>query len=152
MLKMRDSTYQWVSCFPMERFSNRLPLNKNLFQEEENVNNTSVEETPTDGEPATEGETKEEVAEDKVSNLTKIYDVLFTRYSIQEPVEEEVKTLTLDEWKAQQKKEGPKFNTRKAGEGSDIDPKWKKATSYKKVNEEQSDEEEEEAVNTWIKL
>merc|ERR1719461_1264101 len=97
-------------------------------KEEENVNNTSVEETPTDGEPATEGETKEEVAEDK------------------EPQEEEVKTLTLDEWKAQQKKEGPKFNTRKAGEGSDIDPKWKKATSYKKVNEEQSDEEVEEAV------
>merc|ERR1711915_169541 len=57
-----------------------------------------------------------------------------------EPVEEEMKTLTLDEWKAQQKKEGPKFNTRKAGEGSDIDPKWKKATSYKKINEEEEEE------------
>merc|ERR1712096_351862 len=41
-------------------------------------------------------------------------------------IEEEMKTLTLDEWKAQQKKEGPKFNLRKAGEGSDIDPKWRK--------------------------
>ena len=38
--------------------------------------------------------------------------------------------------------EGPKFNLRKAGEGSDVDPKWKKATIYKKENEE----EEEEAV------
>ena len=65
----------------------------------------------------------------------------------QEPVEEEMKTLTLDEWKAQQKKEGPKFNLRKAGEGSDIDPKWKKATIYKKENEEQSEEEEEETVS-----
>ena len=58
-----------------------------------------------------------------------------------------MKTLTLDEWKAQQKKEGPKFNLRKAGEGSDIDPKWKKATIYKKENEEQSEEEEEETVS-----
>ena len=61
-----------------------------------------------------------------------------------------MKTLTLDEWKAQQKKEGPKFNTRKAGEGSDIDPKWKKATSYKKINEEQSEEEEEETVSIFL--
>merc|ERR1719225_655152 len=51
---------------------------------------------------------------------------------------EEPKTLTLDEWKAQQaKKDAPKFNVRKAGEGSDIDPKWKKATIYKKENEEE---------------
>ena len=42
--------------------------------------------------------------------------------------------------------EGPKFNLRKAGEGSDVDPKWKKATIYKKENEEEDDEEEEEAV------
>merc|ERR1711944_24174 len=36
-------------------------------------------------------------------------------------------TYTLDEWKAQQaknKKEETKFNFRKAGEGSDLDPKW----------------------------
>ena len=65
----------------------------------------------------------------------------------QEPVSDEPKTLTLDEWKAQQgKKEGPKFNVRKAGEGSEIDPKWKKATIYKKENEEESEEEEEEEV------
>ena len=36
---------------------------------------------------------------------------------------------------------------RKAGEGSDIDPKWKKATIYKKENEEESEEEEEESVS-----
>merc|ERR1719220_1723343 len=96
---------------------------------DETANNTSVEEAPVDGEAPAEGEAKVDApAEDK------------------EPVEEEMKTLTLDEWKAQQKKEAPKFNVRKAGEGSDIDPKWKKATSYKKVNEEQSEEEEEETV------
>ena len=68
-------------------------------------------------------------------------------YFFQEPVSDEPKTLTLDEWKAQQgKKEGPKFNVRKAGEGSEIDPKWKKATIYKKENEEESEEEEEEEV------
>lgn len=61
-----------------------------------------------------------------------------------EPKEEEPKTLTLDEWKAQQtKKEGPKFNVRKAGEGSDIDPKWKKTTAYRKEKEQESEEEEE---------
>merc|ERR1719205_343338 len=96
---------------------------------DETANNTSVEEAaPVEGEAPAEGEVKEEGAEDK------------------EPVEEEMKTLTLDEWKASQKKEGPKFNLRKAGEGSDIDPKWKKATIYKKENEEQSEEEEEEQV------
>ena len=63
----------------------------------------------------------------------------------QEPVSDEPKTLTLDEWRAQQgKKEAPKFNLRKAGEGSNIDPKWKKATAYKKENEEESEEEDEE--------
>ena len=65
-----------------------------------------------------------------------------------EAVPEEPKTLTLDEWKAQQaKKDAPKFNVRKAGEGSDLDPKWKKATIYKKENEEESEEEEEESVS-----
>merc|ERR1719186_2459813 len=69
---------------------------------DETAANTSVEEAPVDPEAApVEGEVKEEAGtEDK------------------DPVEEEMKTLTLDEWKAQQKKEGPKFNLRKAGEGS----------------------------------
>lgn len=63
-----------------------------------------------------------------------------------EPKEEEPKTLTLDEWKAQQgRKEGPKFNVRKAGEGSDIDPKWKKTTAYRKEKEQEDEEEEENA-------
>ena len=57
-------------------------------------------------------------------------------------------TLTLDEWKAQNsKKNMPKFNTRKAGEGSDIDPKWKKTYAYKKEKETNSDDEEEEVKN-----
>lgn len=68
-----------------------------------------------------------------------------------EPKEEEPKTLTLDEWKAQQgKKEGPKFNTRKAGEGSDIDPKWKKTYAYKKEKENAHDDDDEEVKShTW---
>ena len=71
----------------------------------------------------------------------------------QAPEDVEPKTMTLDEWKALQKgqkKEEPKFNVRKAGEGSDIDPKWKKATSYKKQNEEESEEEEEEEVGPAV--
>ena len=63
--------------------------------------------------------------------------------------------MTLDEWKAQQskeKKDAPKFNVRKAGEGADIDPKWKKATSYRKENVEESEEEEEEEVCSTIFL
>ncbi len=43
----------------------------------------------------------------------------------------------------QNKKNTPKFNTRKAGEGSDIDPKWKKTYAYKKERETHEDEEEE---------
>jgi len=60
--------------------------------------------------------------------------------------EEEPKQLTLDEWKAlQTKKDQPKFNLRKAGEGADLDPKWKKAAAYKKEKDcEDSDEDEED--------
>ena len=58
--------------------------------------------------------------------------------------EEEAKMMTLDQWKAQQaKKEGPTFNLRKAGEGSDLDPKWKKTYAYKKDVLTQEDEEDE---------
>ena len=58
--------------------------------------------------------------------------------------EEEAKQMTLDEWKAAQgKKDGPKFNLRKAGEGSDIDPKWKKTYAYKKEREVNEDSDEE---------
>ena len=44
--------------------------------------------------------------------------------------EEEAKTMTLDEWKAEQAgaNAGPKFNLRKAGKGSDLAPQAKKAT------------------------
>merc|ERR1719259_431978 len=55
-------------------------------------------------------------------------------------------TYTLDEWKAQQaKKEETKFNLRKAGEGSDLDPKWKKTYAYKKKKETHDEEDEEES-------
>ena len=47
--------------------------------------------------------------------------------------EEEANTMTLDQWKAQRaKKEGPTFNLRKAGEGYENDPKWKKTYAYNK--------------------
>merc|ERR1712029_958408 len=97
--------------------------------EGDETNNTSVEEPPQEGEAA---ENKEEGAVEE-----------------KEPVSDEPKTLALDEWKAQQskeKKEAPKFNVRKAGEGADIDAKWKKATIYRKENVEEREEEEEEIV------
>ena len=110
-----------------------LTEHQNIIQADgDEPTNTSVEESPEGGEQAEpkEKEEKEAAAEEK------------------EAVPEEPKTLTLDEWKAQQaKKDAPKFNVRKAGEGSDIDPKWKKATIYKKENEEESEEEEEESVS-----
>jgi len=54
-------------------------------------------------------------------------------------------TFTLDEWKAQQgEKKGPTFQTRKAGEGADLDPKWKKTYAYKKEKETNEDEDEED--------
>ena len=53
-------------------------------------------------------------------------------------------TFTLEEWKAQQeKKNQPKFNLRKAGEGSVEDPKWKKAFAYKKEKETVEEDEDE---------
>eukprot|EP00096_Caligus_rogercresseyi_P009711 TRINITY_DN334_c0_g1_i2.p1 TRINITY_DN334_c0_g1~~TRINITY_DN334_c0_g1_i2.p1 ORF type:complete len:411 (-),score=184.49 TRINITY_DN334_c0_g1_i2:718-1950(-) len=57
-----------------------------------------------------------------------------------------IKTLTLEEWKAQEKekREIPTYNTRKAGEGSEIDPKWKKTYAYKKEKETNDDEDEED--------
>ena len=53
--------------------------------------------------------------------------------------------MTLDEYKAQQqaKKDQPKFNLRKAGEGSDFDPKWKKTYAYKKEKETHEDDEDD---------
>ena len=60
-------------------------------------------------------------------------------------------TYTLDEWKAQQgKKEETKFNLRKAGEGSDLDPKWKKTYAYKK--EKETHDEEDEEVSDFFNL
>ena len=59
--------------------------------------------------------------------------------------------MTLDEWKAAQgKKDGPKFNLRKAGEGSDIDPKWKKTYAYKKEKEVNEDSEDEVRIKFFF--
>ena len=52
--------------------------------------------------------------------------------------------MTLDQWKAQRaKKEGPTFNLRKAGEGYENDPKWKKTYAYNKDVLTQEDFEDE---------
>ncbi|XP_061393329.1 SERPINE1 mRNA-binding protein 1-like, partial [Musca vetustissima] len=65
----------------------------------------------------------------------------------QTPVEEEVKELTLDEWKAQQQQRAkPQFNIRKAGEGEDT-TKWKKMVvlnSAKVAGKKGGNESEEE--------
>ncbi len=99
---------------------------------EDDKANISTEETPVSG--------SEKAANDGEKVITDENAV----GSTDEPREEEPKTLTLDEWKAQQeKKEGPKFNVRKAGEGSDFDPKWKKTYAYKKEKETHEEEEEE---------
>lgn len=61
------------------------------------------------------------------------------------PSEVEEANYTLDEWKSLQgNKLEPKFNIRKPGEGSEIDPKWKKTTVYKKEKESFNEEDDEE--------
>lgn len=67
----------------------------------------------------------------------------------EEPIEEAVKEMTLDEWKREQeaKRVVPKYNLRKPGEGED-DKQWKKSYMLKKKakeeDEDQDDEEEED--------
>ena len=93
---------------------------------EEDKNNVSTDAEKTESGDKPEGEKEKDGAPE-------------------EPREEEPKTFTLDEWKKQQaKKEEPKFNTRKAGEGSDMDPKWKKGLAYKKERENVHDDEDDE--------
>ena len=59
-------------------------------------------------------------------------------------VEADEVNYTLDEWKSLQgAKSEPKFNIRKPGEGSEIDPKWKKTTVYKKEKEVYNDDDDE---------
>ncbi len=43
----------------------------------------------------------------------------------------------------QGERSGPTFNLRKAGEGSEIDPKWKKTYAYKKEKESHEDDDDE---------
>ena len=60
------------------------------------------------------------------------------------PESDEPKVMTLDEYKKQLgERSGPKFNLRKAGEGSEIDPKWKKTYAYKKEKETHDEEDDE---------
>jgi len=102
-------------------------MEDDIKETEDAAANTSLEEGTA---PKEEDEEKREDEED------------------QGPKEEEPKELTLDEWKALQgRKDQPKFNLRKAGEGSDIDPKWKKAAAYKKEKEGQDDDEDEDEEN-----
>jgi len=117
---------------PEEKKEGRGKANWGNYEDDtkEDSANLSVEEAP-----GQEGEPKEggEGGSDK------------------EQVPEEPKTLTLDEWKAlNSKKAGPKFNLRKAGEGQKDDPKWKKATAYKKENPEDESEEEDDDDNEVI--
>lgn len=103
--------------------------NWGTMEDEMKLNEETAANTSIDEGTATNEEEKKEEEEDQV------------------PKEEEPKQMTLDEWKAMQgKKDQPKFNLRKAGEGSDLDPKWKKAAAYKK-EKAQDDEEEEEMEN-----
>jgi len=59
---------------------------------------------------------------------------------------DEEKQLTLDEWKAMQERERAKtsFNIRKAGEGCQSQPEWKKMhVLKKKVDDDKEDEDDE---------
>merc|ERR1712157_211042 len=84
--------------------------------EDDKANVSASDESPaenTEQKEKTEGEVTELDAEAEAKKAAE---------------EEEARTMTLDEWKAQQagaKEDKPKFNVRKAGEGSDLDPKWK---------------------------
>lgn len=71
-----------------------------------------------------------------------------------EPVEEEPKELTLDEYRAMQSalrpsSGKPQFNIRKAGEGCD-DKQWKKTyvLAKKKIDDDESDEDEYEVSDS----
>ena len=64
----------------------------------------------------------------------------------EEPIEEAVKEMTLDEWKREQeaKRVVPKYNLRKPGEGED-DKQWKKSyVLKKKLNKEDDDDQDED--------
>lgn len=63
----------------------------------------------------------------------------------EEPVEEAVKEMTLDEWKKEQeaKRVVPKYNLRKPGEGED-DKQWKKSYVLKKKAKEEDDDQDDE--------
>ena len=102
--------------------------------EDDKANVSASDESPaenTEQKEKTEGEVTELDAEAEAKKAAE---------------EEEARTMTLDEWKAQQagaKEDKPKFNVRKAGEGSDLDPKWKKTYAYKKEKETHEDDEDD---------
>ena len=59
---------------------------------------------------------------------------------------DEEKQLTYDEWKALQERDRskPAFNIRKAGEGCQTRPEWKKMFVLKKKVEEEEEEDDED--------
>ncbi|MCL4138086.1 UNVERIFIED_CONTAM: hypothetical protein GTU68_037988, partial [Idotea baltica] len=60
------------------------------------------------------------------------------------PKDDDQREMTLDEWKALQKRDKPIFKTRRAGEGENT-AQWKKTyVLKKKIAQEESDEEEED--------
>merc|ERR1711981_1362767 len=101
--------------------------------EQDQANTSTAETGQTTDAPATDAAK----SEDKTTNGVN---------EKEEEREKEEVTYTLDEWKAQQgEKQGQKFNTRKAGEGDDLDPKWKKTYAYKKEKETHDEEDEEDS-------
>lgn len=98
--------------------------------------------------------TKNNNNEDNANNLPaytsggteKIEETINEQQQSNEPtntVDEEVKELTLDEWKAQQQQRAkPQFNIRKAGEGEDTS-QWKKMIVLNNNKKKENESEEE---------
>lgn len=92
--------------------------------------------------PNNEEFTKEENVENE--NVVDNSEVEKPQEDVPEEEPEQPK-FTLEEWKAQQKVEKPKFNTRKANEGSDK-KSMQKFVPLKKDDDKEEDEEEGEGV------
>lgn len=68
---------------------------------------------------------------------------------MQTTAEEELKELTLDEWKAlKAPRQKPTYNIRKAGEGEDP-TQWKKMYALQKKKDGEEEEEDDEFVSNY---
>merc|ERR1719483_1180371 len=107
-------------------FEDEMKAEEDKANTSDGMNDSAVEADPKEAvdAPAPAAPTKAQEAEDEEALARKAAE------------EEEAKMMTLDQWKAQQ--------ARKAGEGSDLDPKWKKTYAYKKDVLTQEDEEDED--------